>query len=467
MRISFWIYATLAVLGLFLSCRHPFFWDTTQLASRQAQWFFDHRFHSLLLPAVIDSGHPPGFGMYLAFLWQLFGQSLPVSHFAVFPFILITIAVLAKLGDRLHPGTGDWLPLLIFVDPVFATQSTLVSPDNVVIAGFLLGLYGSWTHQRWLLVVGTLMLSATSMRGMMATAGLYVFEILAAEKKVLDWRFGLQKMLAYVPAGLLSLAFLLLHYQAKGWIGFHADSPWAPSFAKVGWSGLVRNAVVLILRLLDFGRIFLWLSMGIIAAIIWRYWQPFWKLDHVRRLSILCLVMLAMESFSFLVYRGVNLHRYLGPFFLSADILFVVLLLKSCLSERWKSFLFAFTLIGLISGHFWIYPPYIAQSWDTTLAHWPHYALRQKMIDYLDQKHIPLNEVGTAFPEIGPLHWRDLSQQQRGFTAKNLEQQSYIFYLRTMNDFSDAERITLFKDWKQEVVFQQGFLTAILFKKMD
>lgn len=467
MKISFWIYAALAVLGLYLSRNHPFFWDTTQLASRQAQWFFDHRFQYLLLPAVIDSGHPPGFGMYLAMLWFIFGKSLPVSHFAVLPFILISIAVLEKLGDRLHPRAGNWLPLLVFVDPVWVTQNTLVSPDNVIAAGFLLGLYGIWTNQRIWLMLGAVMMAATSMRGMMATAGLYFFEVLSASRSDFNWRFWLKKMATYLPAGLLALAFLALHFHYRGWVGYHADSPWALSFERVDGIGLARNGAILIWRILDYGRIFLWLSIGIPAIVVWRTWQAPWKLEFVGKLGILSLVMIIVEGYSFLAFKGVNLHRYLLPFFLSTDLLFVVVLLKSCLHNRWKSFLLALVTFGLLTGHLWIYPRYVAQSWDTTLAHWPHYALRQKMIAYLDAKKISLNAVGTAFPEIGAVGWRDLSNRQTGFVAKDLHQQSYILYLRTMNDFSDAELNTLFHDWRQEVVFRQGFLSAILFKKVD
>lgn len=467
MKISFWIYAILAILGIYLSSHHPFFWDTTQLASRQAQWFFDHHFHHLLLPAVIDSGHPPGFGMYLAAVWSIFGKTLPVSHFAVLPFVLISIAVLEKLGDRLHPPAGSWLPLLLFIDPVWATQSTLVSPDNVIAAGFLLGVYGIWINQRIYLVIGALLMAVTSMRGMMATAGLYFFEVLSAAKSDFNWRFWLKKMLAYLPAGLLSLLFLALHFYYRNWIGYHSDSPWAPSFERVDIVGLARNGAILIWRTLDYGRIFLWFSIIILAAIVWRTWQVPWKLAYVGKLGILLLVMFAIEGFSFVAYKGVNLHRYLLPFFIITDLLFVVLLLKSCLKERWKSFFLILVILGLSTGHFWIYPRHIAQSWDTTLAHWPHYALRQKMIAYLDTKKIPLNTVGTAFPEIGALNWRDLSKRKDGFVAKDLQRQSYIFYLRTMNDFSDAELNTLFQDWQQEVVFRQGFLSAILFKKLN
>ena len=55
---------------------HVFFWDTVQLGAKHAYWYYENNFQSLLLPTEIDSGHPPLFGMYLAFCWLLFGKSL-------------------------------------------------------------------------------------------------------------------------------------------------------------------------------------------------------------------------------------------------------------------------------------------------------------------------------------------------------------------------------------------------------
>ncbi len=95
------------------SCRHPFFWDTIQLASRQAQWYYDQHFKYLLLPDVIDSGHPSGFGMYLALCWQWLGQSLLVSHLAILPFVVLILLGLFRLS-KIFKGYLAWgLPLLV------------------------------------------------------------------------------------------------------------------------------------------------------------------------------------------------------------------------------------------------------------------------------------------------------------------------------------------------------------------
>ncbi|NJL76258.1 MAG: hypothetical protein HC892_15805 [Saprospiraceae bacterium] len=116
---------------------HELFWDTVQLAGKHAHWYYETHFQYLLLPEQIDSGHPPFFGIYLALMWKLFGKSLFVSHFAIFPFTLWSIYSSGEIG-KFFLGRPFWivLPLFLILDPTFAAQNVLVSPDAVLIALF-------------------------------------------------------------------------------------------------------------------------------------------------------------------------------------------------------------------------------------------------------------------------------------------------------------------------------------------
>ena len=78
----FFLILTLLVSGNF------FFWDTVQLSSKQAHFYYTNGYKDLLLPNSIDSGHPPIMGMALAFLWKIFSKSLIVSHLFIFPFLI-------------------------------------------------------------------------------------------------------------------------------------------------------------------------------------------------------------------------------------------------------------------------------------------------------------------------------------------------------------------------------------------
>ena len=92
-----------AFLLVVLHRNNSFFWDTVQLGSAHANYYYDNQFSSLLLPIEIDSGHIPTFGMYIALLWKLFGRTLAVSHLAMLPFALGIVFQIFKLCRKFIP----------------------------------------------------------------------------------------------------------------------------------------------------------------------------------------------------------------------------------------------------------------------------------------------------------------------------------------------------------------------------
>lgn len=96
----FAIYASL-VLG---TMNFSFFWDTVQLGSKHAHYFYENNFKSLTLPNDIDSGHIPALGLYLAIVWKIFGKSLAISHIAMLPFVLGIFYQTIQLSRQLFPG---------------------------------------------------------------------------------------------------------------------------------------------------------------------------------------------------------------------------------------------------------------------------------------------------------------------------------------------------------------------------
>ncbi|MEA1897674.1 MAG: hypothetical protein U9N53_08430, partial [Bacteroidota bacterium] len=121
------IFLGITLLTYFVS-EHIFFWDTVQLASRHAHFYFENNFNELFLPDEIDSGHIPSFGIYLALAWKLFGKSLFVSHFAMLPFLYGIILQAWLLIKKYFPPQLS-LPVLILLlaDPTLLSQSILVS----------------------------------------------------------------------------------------------------------------------------------------------------------------------------------------------------------------------------------------------------------------------------------------------------------------------------------------------------
>ncbi len=462
-RFSFILpfFFALALLATYLVRHHVFFWDTVQLGSKHAHFYYETGFTQLLLPEEMDSGHPPTFGMYLASLWMLFGKNLPVSHFAMLPFIWGILYFLWKIGKQIAgEQNAVFLLLLAVADPTLSAQCLLVSPDVALVCFFVMGVYAVLQDRNWLKALAMLGLAMISMRGMMTVAALFFFEI---GINFNNWKtlpkLFLQKILLYLPAGLFGIAFLSWHYMQTGWIGYHADSPWALSFSKVPFRGFLKNGAVLVWRMLDFGRVF------VVAFVL--QLQFVGRLQKVGQLRALFIISILVLTPTLLLYTGLSAHRYLLPLYVSLTLLFFAAIFQDSIQKITRYGYIVVAFIGLLTGNLWIYPDCIAQGWDATLAHLPYYRLRAEMLDYIQTENIPLDYIGTAFPEIGPLKFRDLSGRETGFIEKDLSNQSYILYSSVMNDFTDEERFHLQKDWKLKQVFSGHGVRLVLYQKRE
>lgn len=457
MRKACFIFVVFIVAVTFFVGDHLFFWDTVQLASKHGHFFYENNFSRLILPPEIDSGHLPAFGMYIAFCWKLFGKTLAVSHFAMLPFLLGIGYYVLKTGAYLvGEREAPWLLLFVFADPVLAGQSILVSPDIVLVFFFLMGLYALWVSpSRWLLALAVTGLGLTSMRGMMVATGLFLFYFLClGEKKSLNIFY--KKIIPFVPGGLVAVAFLFYHWQQTGWVGYHAGSPWAPSYERVGWSGFLKNMVVLGWRLVDFGRVFEWMVLIFAGSLFFKNNK---KLKGVvLQLGALMLIIFIVTIPSQLLYKALLAHRYFLPLFLTIHTLLFYFIFKKT-NKGIRAFnvprvvLASVVVVGLISGNGWIYPKKISQGWDSTLAHLPWYGLIADAQKFLDEKKINYVDVGTGFPNIGRRELYELDGRQYGFVQKDLRKNKYILYSNIMNDFTDGEIDELEANWS--VVFQK------------
>ncbi len=456
----------LAIGATWVVGHHVFFWDTIQLGSKHAHWYFEHDFKYFLLPPTIDSGHPPTFGMYIALMWKWLGKTLIVSHFVILPFTLLSIGLLHQIGNYfLDAKSGIGLVLLMVADPTFAAQSLLVSPDVALFCCFLLGLYAVLKSRSWLLALACLGLASISMRGMMVVLVLFLanisFDYICTSVPKSFTTIINKYIFPFIPSGVLAASFLAYHYWQTGWIGYHADSPWAASFERVDAMGFVRNIALLCWRLLDFGRVLVVLVTLVLLFKKWRRNQPFSMiLKWLLSLNIIAFLILCP---TLLIYDGLLGHRYLMPIFFLNNLLCLYLIFQQ--SSIQQTVIFSLVLVSLLTGNLWIYPKQIAQGWDATLAHLPYYALRSDMIQYIEQENIEFEQVGTVFPEIGERKFKELNDLELGFVPVSLNENQYIFYASVMNDFSDEVLETLENEWIVLKQLKKGRIEVILYQR--
>ncbi|TAD88220.1 MAG: hypothetical protein EAY75_05525, partial [Bacteroidetes bacterium] len=256
-----------------------FFWDTVMLASQQAQWFYEHG--AKPFPSVIDVGHPPLLPAYLASLWRMFGQSLEVSHWAMLPFLWLIVWAVHRLAEQVYPYFGVNSPLLILalstlllLQPTLLAQATLISPDIPLCAFFLCALWHFLQPEgkqwRGFYAIWLILLSFTSLRGVIAVALFAGAEgawlLLEHMPSPTTWKSFARALMssarAYLPALLLFGLWYRWHSATTGSIGWHDTS--SSEFYRTFWdiSGLVKNEVVFVWRLVDFGAGAVWIVLG-------------------------------------------------------------------------------------------------------------------------------------------------------------------------------------------------------------
>lgn len=451
MNRTFYFFGALLVILTWLCREHIFFGDMVQFGSRHPHFFYETNFSSFWLPNQLDSGHPPVFGIYIALMWKLFGKSLAVSHFAMLPFLLIIAYEIPRLVSLLTKGSHVFLfSLLILLEPTLLAQATLVSPDIFLVAFFLVVLNAFFRGRYILMSAALIPMSFISLRGMMVLFGLYIafYGILLIRTRKLFDKERFIVSCAFIPSVALCLGWLLIHYTKTGWIGFHNDSPWASSFQQVGLKQMLGNLFLMIWRMADYGRIFVWIAVVLSGIYLFR--KRNFPADKLVDLIILFVVLFIVFAANTLFADGLVGHRYYLPLYLLLLMILVVMLNE--FPERLKKISLLVMSVLLLSGHLLIYPPKIAMGWDATLAHIPYYQLRKNVIDYMHTNEIPLERTGSGFPNLDSREYLELNGDTSRFMSYHLDND----YILWSNVFNYPDELIDELDKKQPVYAEQS-----------
>ena len=354
--------------------------------------------------------------------------------------------------------------VIVLADPTFLAQTVVYSTDLVMLFFMLLALNSVLHNRRWLLTLAVTGLLFSHMRGVTAAAVIGIFDLYRHSQ----WKSPatmIKRLPPYLPGLALFTGWTIFHYLEKGWIGYHPSSPWAECYEIVDASGFLKNCVIVIWRLMDFGHVFVWFTLAILLI-------QFLKKKEIHREPLYSLLLLILVSMLFtfptmLIYKIMNGHRYLIPVYYFLSVLAVFLLFGTPGRERFKKILFVLTLTGLLSGNFWIYPDNVAKGWDATLAHLPYHHLRQKMMHYIDKNHIPVAETGSHIPNTVKIDYIQLNGDQRAFSQADLLVHHYVFYSNVYNMFTDDEITRLKNDWIVEQEYRCLQVRVTLYRNPD
>ena len=365
---------------------------------------------------------------YQAAAWKVFGKSLTVSHLSLLPFLWLTLYFSLIIGQLLL-GRQFWVFLIaLAICPFYLGHSVLVSPDLILVTGFLMTLYGILKEHKLAILIGGLLLALISVRGQMMLGVLLVYYLLYHWGK-LPLQKNLKASIPLFGLGLsLALLFHLIQSATTDWKGLEA-SPWAASFEYVSLTGWVRQMGVFGWRLLDYGMVVP--IMVVLLGI-----KKLWKEKH--RLLILA-VLIGLALVVVLTPRvGLMNHRYFLP--LQIVILLMATQVVSEYRSSWKGMLMAVLIItSLLLGNRLIYPDQVAQGWDSTAAHWPIHLLEGELYSYIKDQGLLPSDIGTAFPYRSARHYSTLGEAVGGYRQFDMHRDTYILYSNIMNEFSDDD----------------------------
>lgn len=420
----------------------PFFWDNVLLSSLYADWFYENGMTAFILGTEIDCGHPPFFGWYLAAWWKLLGKTLFVSHLAMLPFLVGMGIFLFYILKYFVEESEKFISLLLLLEPTFLAQCTMVSNDVVQLFGFLAA-WSAILYRRWIWVIpATLLMTAVSIRGAVMVFVLFVGGLIL--DKVRDNKYGWRHVLYFIPAGLLFVLWNGYHLKETGALLVGNNPAWAEHYEAITFSVLVKHLVVFVKNFLDFGRVFV-----VLALLFFMVKTKFHFNQKQKELMLPALGMLLV--FALVLFSRTNPigHRYLLPFYF-----FPLLLLLTYFQSPWtavKKGLFALVSIGLLTGHLWVYPPTMAQGWDSSLAHVPYFELKAEAMDFIEENDIDPNDVAAPFFMYRSSEVTNLSDDFPALTRfeSPITDYKYILWTNVSNDFSDDEIAVLEKDWKR------------------
>lgn len=419
-----------------------FFWDSVQLGSKHAHFYFENNLVFRILPDEINSGHLPIFGYYLALVWKIFGKSLIVSHLAMLPFVFGIVFFVNQLCRLRFSGPLFLLYVLVLLsDPTLVAQVGLMGPDLPLICFFLASLYYHSSRNEILKSLFLLLLSMISMRGMFLVSAFFLFDMIIEKRSIKD----LVKL--YLPSVLTISIFFILHYSSKGWIGFHSDSPWSQSFALDHIAALIKKPFIIFWRLIDFNRWFIFLLTFIFAVKMFKADKKLYLItSELYLLGIITMIFGLVGT----MFSGLTAHRYFLPINILVSLYFLRMVKLSGFKAKTKQSILISTIVILSLGHLIIYPAHIDQGWDASLAHKPYFHLRAEVDSYLQENDIDKKSVCTAFPDLAQGKYYALNNDKSSFSRLTSNDCAYILISNVHNDIepADFEGKKLVKEWR-------------------
>ena len=443
------------VVLTFFSSSIPFFWDNTIYSELSSHYYFNG-YKTIIAPSALDLRGFYFYQLYMSFVWKLFGRTLFVSHLAILPFLFGIVFEFYKAAKYfLSEKTIPIAIILLLIEPTFNTQSILMGYDIIPLYFFMVSINLLLQQKFKLLYFSLLLIALSNFRGLFLVASIFIIQQLQFYKE--HKFFQIKLIIYYLPATVAIIIWALFHKINTGWYFF------SPMYE---YDDEKTNSLIMMIKqlgfiswkLIDFGRIILWL----ITIIGWYILSRHIKItDKFKLLLYLLFIPLMVTSTLMAAISNPIGHRYFM-------FTYLILIIATCnIIEQLKSkkiFIASVCIvfISLLTGNFWLYPERFGNGWDSSLKVLPYFNLKNEMDRFIVENKITPSDVGTQFPLIADKQFSHLTDSSFHYTnVWRGPLSTYKYYLQTNvintdipEQIEDVKRNwTVIKDLKQGLVY--------------
>jgi hypothetical protein len=328
-----------------------------------------------------------------------------------------------------------WVFLIILLESTVITQLVIASPDFILLTASVIALRGIFQRKLLWLAISLIFLCGINMRGVFTGSMLLIthlyFDIRVVNHgKKYDIKKFMKLLLPYVPVFLLLSTYFLYYFSHNHWF-FPANSDEHYSEHYIlpeNISMILKHLVSLVVRFTENGRIVIWLIAIYFLIIIVKKKIKLSGEESTIGLFFVLLTGLYLV-FVFITRMPFSPRYFMVHFFLLS--LLTLCLLSRRLNDKKMKITCLIILLFTISGHFWIYPEKIAQSWESTLLHTPYYKLRKECFDYIDKHQLNYNDISAGFCLYGNRGYIELENE--GKIVKTSMDTKYFIYSNISN----------------------------------
>ena len=266
-----------------------------------------------------------------------------------------------------------------------------------------------------------------------------------------------------MPCALLFMGWHSFVYLQQGF--FVVDPAKNIYYQPVNPVWLMKNMVFILWKILDFGRVFIFIA---IVLIFYFKRKQMMKEENLKLLLALSIAVFLLSILIFLPFRFPVGQRYFIQLTALGIMLFLYVI--QTIPKRWKPALLTFCLLALLSGHWWIYPEKYGNGWDASLKSLPFFRLHNQLINDLEKYNIDSRKIAAEFPLFLSTRYTHLDKRNIQFTDLNhADPQGFTYILDSniSNAFRLDTRAQLRKNWILLKEYRSGQVYLKLYKNPE